>query len=364
MSNATAALVLKPYGKGGRPVTLPVGVYAIKGGTMVAQLAAGSYLCPGSTASSGPAVGVATHDQDNSAGSAADLRCAVLTDQVFVFANSVGDPCAETTAFGAIVYMEDDHTISKTNGGSQFAAGYFFGMEPDGNVRVYIASYRISPADLTTLATSAGAGDIGILDAGSFTAQTTVEAALAELYQTTESIQSRISLGLPVAALDAVTGAPMLVFANSSNALPGVQVANSKAPAVRWNNHAAPTAIAFCVDMPQDLDDTAVITYHALVSKSGATSGDALSLTVNAYEQTVGALHDADTDFGGTTSAVSGAATAKTVTEVILTLAAADVHAAPSAMSFFVAPTAGTLGTDDAFLHAHWLEYKRKVMTS
>ncbi len=364
MSNATANRILKPYGQGGRPVTLPVDAGShIYAGTMVAQLDATAMLVPGSTASSGPCIGVATHEQDATSGSDGDLRCAIQTDSIFIFPNSSGAPCAESTLFGSPVYMEDDHTIAKTNSGSLQTAGYFMGMEPDGTVRIFVSMKRLQPAELADLALAAGAGDIGILDAGGFTAASNVEAALAELYQNAQSIQKRI--GLPIlSAIDAVTGAPMLVFADASAALPGLQLVNSKAPAVRWNNHATPTAIALAVDMPQDLDDTAVVTFHALVSKIGATVGDATKLTVAAYEQTVGALHDADTDFGGDTGAVVGDATSKTVTELTLTLAAADVHAAPSAMSFLIKPKAGTLGTDDFVLHACWLEYKPKVMTS
>ena len=35
-----------------------------------------------------------------------------------------------------------------------------------------------------------------------------------------------------------------------------------------------------------------------------------------------------------------------------------------SAMTFSIKPKAGTLGTDDAFLHAAWLEYTPKLLPS
>lgn len=173
------------------------------------------------------------------------------------------------------------------------------------------------------------------------------------------------TLPLPViGVIDLANGAVLAAFSNGASSVPGTAIIDSKSAGIRWNNHATPAAIAFTQPMPQDLDDTQVVTYHALVSKSGATVGDALSLDVAAFEVVPGALHDADSDMGGTTSAVTGNATAKTVTEVILTLTAANIHAAPEAISFQVKPTAGTLGTDDAFLHAHWLEYTPKALTS
>jgi len=364
MTASVVNRVLKPYGKGARPVTMPLGAYHFFAGNLVSQLAASpGSLCPAGTALSGAAIGVMTHEQDNSGGSAGDLRGQMLTDGIFIFQNSSGDPCAETTAFGALVYCENDYIVSKTNGGAQFAAGYFVGMEPDGNVRVYISPRALQPADLTTLATSAGAGDIGILDAGGFTAATTVEGALAEIYQQVETTHKQVNIPL-MSAIDIATGAPLAAFADAEGATPGTEFTNSKGVSVRWNDHATPGAIAVTVPMPQDLDDTAVVTFCALVSKTGATSGDATKLTVGAFEQAVGALNDADTDFGGDTSAVVGNATAKTVSKVTLTLAAADVHAAPEAMTFTIKPKAGTLGTDDLCLHAAWLEYKGKLLTT
>ncbi len=362
MSNSTVALALKPYGKGGRKVVLPVGVYAIKAGTMVGQLATGSYVCPGSTALSGPCVGVAVHDQDNSGGSAADLRVEVVTDQIFVFANSSGDPCAETTAFGAIVYMEDDHTISKTNGGSQFAAGYFAGMEPDGTVRVMISTYRISPADLTTLATSAGAGLIGILDAGTFTAQTTVEAALAELYQVAKTVNA--SVAIPLASFLDADGDPLAKFIDASSPTFGFNLANSEGLNLRWNNDATPGTALCQFSMPLDIDDTAAAELEFLCSKSGATSGDATTLTVGAYLVAAGDLHDADTALALVTNAITGAATAKTTALLTATIGASDIQAAPRSMTFSVTPTAGLLGTDDFMIHAVYFRYKRKLLTS
>ena len=57
-------------------------------------------------------------------------------------------------------------------------------------------------------------------------------------------------------------------------------------------------------------------------------------------------------------------ATAKTVQEETLTLAAADVQAHPGALTVTLQPKDGTLGTDDVIVLAAWLEYKRKLLTS
>ncbi len=358
MSNSTVNLALFPYGQGGRKVVLPVdGGSHIRAGTLVAQLGTGM-LVPGSTSSAGPAVGVATMEVDNSAGSDGDLRCEVLYGQIFCFANGTNtDACSEATTMFAVVYMGDDHTVYDNDGSATLKpAGRFMGMDPDGRVRVFVGMSNLADA-------FEDAVNIAISDAGSFTAATEVEGAIQELYQHIKSIQKQVNIPL-TAALEVATGAMMTVFADGASSVPGTQLTNSKACSVRWNNHATPAAIAITVPMPQDLDDTADVVFHALVSKVGATVGDATKLTVGAFEQTVAALHDADTDFGGDTDAVVGNATSKTVTELTLTLGLADIHATPSAITFTIKPKAGTLGTDDFCLHACWLEYKGKLLTS
>ncbi len=155
MSNATTSLILKPYGKGGRSLTLPVdGGTTIYAGTLVAQLTATGMLVPASTAGSGPAIGVATHDVDNSAGSDGDKRCIVLTEQIFVFANgSNTDACSEATLLGSPVFAYDDHTVYDNDAsGTLMRAGFFLGMEPDGAVRVLVA-----PAAASSVAVDVGA---------------------------------------------------------------------------------------------------------------------------------------------------------------------------------------------------------------
>jgi hypothetical protein len=144
MSNATASLVLFPYGQGGREIFLPVdGGSKVYAGTLVSQLTATGMVVAGSTASSGPAVGVAVHDQDNSGGSDADVRVKVITDRIFCFANGTNtDACSEATLMGAPIYMNDDHTVYDNDAsGTLKRAGYFAGMEPDGKVRVYVTAF-------------------------------------------------------------------------------------------------------------------------------------------------------------------------------------------------------------------------------
>lgn len=177
-----------------------------------------------------------------------------------------------------------------------------------------------------------------------------------------QSAQKQVNL--PIASGTLVDGTPLAKFADGASATPGLSLNDSKAFGVRWNNHAAPAAAYLSVPMPQDLDDSAAIVVHVLASKTGATLADTSPFTCEAFFQTVGALHDADVDAGGDTGAMTGNANAKTVQEVTLTIAAADVPASPSVMTFSFKPKDGKLGTDDVIVEGIWLEYTGKVLTS
>jgi len=153
MAISTINLVRRPYGKSGRDINLPVdGGTHIYEGTLVSQLNATSMLVPGSTAASGPAIGVSTHEQDNSLGADAALRCDVETDRNFIFANATGaDAVSEATPYGSVVWMYDDHTIADNSAGeTRQPAGYFAGLEPDDAVRIFVSSRRVgSDADIS-----------------------------------------------------------------------------------------------------------------------------------------------------------------------------------------------------------------------
>lgn len=157
----------------------------------------------------------------------------------------------------------------------------------------------------------------------------------------------------------------MAAFADNASSNPGITLANAKAVGLRWNNNASQTAVWLPpIVVPADWDVTANAVVKVIASKTGATSGDATTFTIAAFNNAVGALHDADSDFGGATSAMTGNATAKTVQQVTLTLALADLAANPNVISMSIKPTDGTLGTDDVIVHGVYIEYKRKLLTS
>lgn len=256
---------------------------------------------------------------------------------------------------GATVFVYDNETITlDSNSNARGVAGAVVEVR-DSIAYVYFGPHIVGLAALAAV----DQADIDQLQIDVDAAEVTIAAQGVSLVTAKKQLPLRVTEGLDIA-----TGAKLAVFSNGVSTTPGTQFTDSKTTAVRWNNDAAPGAIALTVPYPADLNDAADVVFHALVSKVGATLADATKLTVGAFEIVPGALHDADADFGGDTNAVVGDATSKTVTELTLTLALANVHAYPAALCLTIKPKAGTLGTDDLLLHSAWLEYKAKLLTS
>jgi hypothetical protein len=219
-------------------------------------------------------------------------------------------------------------------------------------------------ADYAAVTNGNGASKIGVEDSGTFTTAADVEACLAEIYQglitATATLAIESGAGCMIAA-----GTPLAAFADNAASNPGVTLADSKAMAIRWNNNGTQAAVWTKFVMPADMDITEDAVLHFLVSKSGATNDAGNTTTIDAalYNQVGAALHDAETDFGGTSSALVPDATAKTISNLTLTLTAADL-AAGAGVSMSFKPTDGTLDTDDLMMHAIYMTYTKKIPTS
>lgn len=167
-------------------------------------------------------------------------------------------------------------------------------------------------------------------------------------------------LDINVLSATEADGTALADFSDGASTTPGYDLTGSEFAGIRWNNHATPDPIALRFLVPQDMDTSQASTLYFLAAKTGATVGDAVTWEVTAFCATDGALYDADEDFGGTSSAMTGNATAKTVQLESLTLAA-DTMTRGGLVSLTVQPTDGTLGTDDVILGAVYLSYKKRV---
>lgn len=249
-----------------------------------------------------------------------------------------------TVVYGAAAGKVSDASSGSAIGMSKKAAS------GDGSI-IEILPFNVQS---TTAATTS------IVDAGTFTAETDVEGALQEVYQDLRTTKRAVPLPMPVMT-DA--GVALAAFVNAADPLPGFCV-TAEGLGIRWNNHATPTAVGVVVPIPTDFDPSVDAVLHIIAAKTGATLGDATKFTVTAYNNVVGALYDADANFGGDTDAMVGDATAKMVQEVTLTLALANLAASPAGLQLTLKPKDGTLGTDDVIMLASWIEYKKLVLTS
>ncbi len=147
MSNSTADIQLAGVGTDGRRLHVPVKTaQAIYSGTMVAQQTSDGLLVPASATGSGRVIGKALQ---SIASAAAAERCQIETDRIYLLANGSGaNAFSEATQLGAPAYAFDDHTVyDNSNGDTLKLAGYFYGMEADGRVRVLIAAPDFAGVD-------------------------------------------------------------------------------------------------------------------------------------------------------------------------------------------------------------------------
>lgn len=231
-----------------------------------------------------------------------------------------------------------------------------------------------TPPDMTPVSsllgsTVAGNGTalIGSNDAADYFVGTTAEAQLQEIGLALTSAQGFIELPPPATWSLLADGAPLAVWANGATTTPGSYSDGAKVGgAARWNNDAAPAAIVTSFSIPPDMDVTANAVVHFQVAKTGATNnaGNTTTITAIAANQVDGALYDADTNFGGVSSALLPAATAKTLQNLTLTLALADLAAYPASVTLSAKPTAGTLDTDDLVFTRAYVVYQKKILTS
>lgn len=251
---------------------------------------------------------------------------------------------ADSFAVGAVLYGAASGKISDSSSGTAIGIA----LE-----EATALNDIVEFIDFTTISTTAAT--VSIADAGSFTAQSTVEAALQEIYQSLISVQGFIPISLN-ALREASTMAVGNIAANggilASDTTPVLQPINGGtdgAQIVVWaasNNDQVVTQIA----LPPDLDDAADLVIH-MRTKSGGTT-NAVGFTVSCWVNESDTKVDLTSETNQTTSWA----------EKIATLTAADVPAGAQTLTLGLTPAAHT--TDTLSLSALWIEYKTKIKTA
>jgi hypothetical protein len=199
--------------------------------------------------------------------------------------------------------------------------------------------------------TAGGAAEIGIADAGNYTAGTDVEAALQGV------MREAFTIRVPMTTFVDADGDPLAKWADNASPNPGFNLANSEAFGIRWNDNGTQgQPVLNSVVLPLSVTADKVVTMNIIASKVGATVGDATTFTVTAFVNAPDDLHDGGSNIGGVSSAMTGNATSKTVQHETLALTMPDISG-PATMTFTITPTSGTLSADDVIVHGIYFSY-------
>lgn len=288
----------------------------IESGKMVCLNAAG-YMVEGSTALGLTALGRAEETVDNSAGGNGAKTCK-YSEGVFRWDNSAGADEITQADVGKSCSIVSDSAVAKTDGA---------GTRSNGGVIDSVDAAGVWVQQGLNTASLAGTG-YGIVP-------------------------------IPLTTLLDADGDPLAKFVSAASPTFGFNLADGEAFGVRWNNDATPGTAMFQVELPPDLDTSSPARLEFLCSKSGATVGDAVTLTLTVFILAIGDLHDADANAGGVTNALVGNAPAKTTALLFREIPEADIPVGARVMFGTVTPTAGTLGTDDLIITGARLRYRR-----
>jgi hypothetical protein len=306
---------------------------------IIVQLNGSDQAVPGADGNGFPAVGRSQACYDNTTGSeaggtAGDLDCEVDYG-VFGWAGEAG----HLPTVGKPCYVADNQTVSSDSDSDQRGiAGYCVEVR---NGLYWVDMNPATAGQIVIAATEAAQLD---------TAQTDIDALEADVVSTDNQFE------IPLGSFRLSTGASIAAFAD--NSADGFELYGSEALGLRWNDDGTAVFVAN-VMLPSDLDPTADIVLSFLGCRVGSEDTTA-ALTVGIFFHPTGAAADADADAGGDTTAFDGATTV--LTEETLTIAAADVPAASTAMTITVTPTAA-LDADDMILFGVRANYTGVALT-
>ncbi len=329
------------------PVAASQKIYA---GALTAVNADG-YAVPGDDATDLIFEGVAMEQKDNSAGSNGDLE--VVLHRRGLFLMTLGNAITQANV-GDNVFLADDQTVDLVaNVTHNIYCGVIAGYIDSTHAWIDIEP-AVRQADVATHIADGSAAHaasaISVADAGGFTAQTEVEAALQEILQ--DLVSARHVIPVPLGAFTQEDGTALTKF--TAGATPGFQQLSDKEVVLAWDGNASPGAAAVVIPFADPaINEVADVVVHMLAKMAGSTDDPVL-----AFEAYFGA---GDTDCAGDDPEITGGTA---LTEYTMTIAAADVPAAPSSLTLVLTPTAGQMGTDELHLYALWLEVTRKVRTS
>lgn len=245
---------------------------------------------------------------------------------------------SEALAVGATLYGAAAGKIADTSSGTAIGIS-LEAATATGDIIEFI--------DFTVISTTAAT--VSIADAGSHTSETTVEAALQEIYQDLLSIQHCIPIPLMT-----------LMESDATNVVDYLGKATTPILDMKDGDTDSVMTVTWA-----DADQDPIIMQAIL--PPGFTPGSDLVLHIRAAMQDTNdtPVLDIDTYFNeGDTkvSDASGAITGTAYAEYTATIANADIPAGAQTVTIELTPAAHA--NDEIYVTALWLEYERTILTS
>lgn len=313
-------------------------------GAILGNIAASAPTTPtsGSPVRYGSLTGVAITDEGDGGNDSGNIT---MDGGYRVWDLLVHDSAGGGISVGDAIFFDDTATGSgtTTNLNTDSTNGYFFGF----------ALEAISAGSQDTInvlhVPSPGAGTLGTgtVGASQLAANSVgVSELIGNLKKGTIQLDITALREIATNDIQALAAHGGLLASDSDPALARVNGATDKALRVTWDTSNDTDEVQFPpVAKPVDLDEGTDLTIHLLMAMGGAT--DTPTVDVQVYDGL------GDTEMGGATGAVTGTS----IAEYTVTIANANVAAAPGFMNIALVPGAHT--TDALYLYAAWIEYTR-----
>lgn len=249
---------------------------------------------------------------------------------------------AEAFAIDATLYGATDGRVQDTSSGT----AYFKAMQA-ANAASDVVEIQPFPTVSTT------AASVSIADGDGHTSESTVEAALAEIYAHIDTAQAFIPVSLT--ELREVSSGDVANTAGNGGVLasdttPILEAINGVTDGCQRLNWATSDSDAVMLQkpLPPDLNTSADIVLHFRASSDGTNNPE---LNIASW------FNEGDTKVEDATAAISVA----TYTEYTATIAAADVPAGAQILTSIITPA--THAQDALYLTGVWIEYTRKLVS-
>jgi len=203
-----------------------------------------------------------------------------------------------------------------------------------------IVEVILHPGVSTTAAT------VSIADAGGYTAQATVEAALQEIYA--HLLDDEGFLPIPLASCLETDGTNATALTGSTTPILDMADGDTDSGLVLTWEASNSDAILFQTPLPTNLDASSDLVIHFRAKSGGAT--DTPTIASDAY------FNEGDTKVEDVSAALGAAYAENTIT-----IAAADIPAGAQTLTVELTPGAHT--TDTVVLSAIWIEYTKKLLS-